>query len=87
MDVFCGIDRAEGHHDITVVNRDGKVLARCRISDDAAGLTALPDLLAEHGDTPEDLIPVAIETPRGLLVACLLSMVIGDDDVGAGWRH
>ena len=28
-------------------------------------------LLAEHGDTPEDPIPVAIETPRGLLVACL----------------
>jgi transposase len=71
MDVFCGIDWAEGHHDITLVNRDGKLLARRRISDDAAGLTALLDLLAEHGDTPEDLIPVAIETPRGLLVACL----------------
>jgi hypothetical protein len=71
MDVFCGIDWAEGHHDITLVNRDGKVLARCRISDEAAGLTALLDLLAGHGDTPEDLIPVAIETPRGLLVACL----------------
>jgi transposase len=69
--VFCGIDWAEGRHDITLVNRDGKMLARCRISDDAAGLTALLDLLAGHGDTLEDLIPVAIETPRGLLVACL----------------
>ena len=49
----------------------GKLLARRRISDDAAGLAALLDLLAEHGDSPEDPVPVAIETPRGLLVACL----------------
>ena len=59
------------HHDIAIVDRDGKLLARRRISDDAAGLAALLDLLAEHGDTPGDLIPVAIETPRGLLTACL----------------
>ena len=71
MDVYCGIDWAEDHHDIAIVDRDGKLLARRRISDDAAGLAALLDLLAEHGDTPGDLIPVAIETPRGLLVACL----------------
>ena len=71
MDVFCGIDWAEDHHDIALVNRGGELLARCRISDDAAGLTELLDLLAEHGDTPDDPVPVAIETPRGLLVACL----------------
>jgi transposase len=71
MDVYCGIDWAEDHHDISLADRDGQLLARRRISDDAAGLAALLDLLAEHGDTPEDLIPVAIETPRGLLVACL----------------
>ncbi len=71
MDVYCGIDWAEGHHDISLVDRDGQLLARRRIGDDAAGLTALLDLLAEHGDSPGDLIPVAIETPRGLLVACL----------------
>jgi transposase len=71
MDVYCGIDWAEDHHDIALADRDGKLLARRRISDDAAGLAALLDLLAGHGDTPEDLIPVAIETPRGLLVACL----------------
>ena len=29
------------------------------------------DLLADHGDTPKDPTPVAIETGRGLLVACL----------------
>jgi transposase len=71
MDVYCGIDWAEDHHDIAVVDRDGQLLARRRISDDAAGLAQLLGLLAEHGDTPQDPIPVAIETPRGLLVACL----------------
>src|SRR5580692_9779917 len=71
MDVFCGIDWAEDHHDIALVDHDGKLLARQRISDDAAGLARLLELLAEHGDSPEDPVPVAIETPRGLLVACL----------------
>jgi len=71
MDVFCGIDWAEDHHDIALTDRDGQLLARRRISDDAAGLASLLALLAEHGDTAEDLVPVAIETPRGLLVACL----------------
>jgi len=71
MDVFCGIDWAEDHHDIALVDQSGQLLARRRISDDAAGLTALLSLLAEHGDSPDDPVPVAIETPRGLLTACL----------------
>jgi transposase len=71
MDVFCGIDWAEDHHDIALVGRDGELLARRRISDDAAGLTALTELLAAHGDSAESPVPVAIETPRGLLTACL----------------
>ena len=71
MDVFCGIDWAEDHHDIALADRDGQLLARRRISDDAAGLATLLALLAEHGDSADDPIPVAIETPRGLLTACL----------------
>src|SRR6266849_10043539 len=71
MDVFCGIDWAEDHHDIALVDRDGTLLARRRITDDAAGLAQLLRLLAEHGDSAEDPVPVAIETPRGLLTACL----------------
>ena len=71
MEIYCGIDWAEDHHDIAVVDRDGKLLARRRISDDPAGLAGLPGLLAGHGDSAEDPVPVAIETPRGLLVACL----------------
>jgi Transposase/Transposase IS116/IS110/IS902 family len=71
MDVFCGIDWAEDHHDIALVDRDGQLLARRRIGDDPAGLAQLLALLAGHGDSADDPVPVAIETPRGLLVACL----------------
>jgi len=71
VEVFCGIDWAEDHHDIAVVNRDGQLLARRRISDDAAGLAQLLGLLTDCGDTAEDPVPAAIETPRGLLTACL----------------
>ncbi len=40
------------------------MLARRRISDDAAGLAALLELLADHGDSPQDPVPAAIGTPR-----------------------
>jgi Transposase len=46
-------------------------VAKKRISDDPAGFTALTEMLAAAGDSSEDLIPIAIETPRGLLVAAL----------------
>ncbi|MFF2519031.1 IS110 family transposase [Streptomyces sp. NPDC058086] len=71
MKIFCGIDWASDHHDIALIDTEGTLVARARISDDATGLQQLLDLLAEHGDTPETRIPAAIETTRGLLVACL----------------
>ncbi|MEV8396295.1 IS110 family transposase [Streptomyces sp. NPDC056650] len=71
MIVFCGIDWAESHHDVALVDDAGQLLAKRRITDDAAGYRLLLDLLAEHGDTADEPIPVAIETGRGLLVAAL----------------
>ena len=71
MRVFCGIDWAEDHHDVALVDIDGKLIAKRRISDDATGFALLLELFAEASDNAEDPIPVAIETGRGLLVACL----------------
>lgn len=71
MRVFCGIDWASDHHDVALVDHDGALVARARIGDDAAGLQQLLDLLTKYGDTENSPIPVAIETSRGLLVACL----------------
>jgi transposase len=71
LEIFCGIDWSEHHHDIAVVDSAGVLLARRRISDDLAGFTALTGLLAEHAGAAFTAVDVAIETDRGLLVAAL----------------
>ena len=74
MEIFCGIDWAERHHDVAVVDQTGRLLGRRRISDDLAGFSDLTALLVEHaGEQGEQVtgVPVAIETDRGLLVAAL----------------
>jgi transposase len=69
--VFCGIDWAERHHDVALVDQTGRVLAATRISDDLAGFTRLCGLLAEHTGDQFTAVDVALETDRGLLVAAL----------------
>ena len=71
MDLYCGIDWATAHHDVAVVDTEGRVVARGRVGNDAAGFAQLLTLLAEAGDSPQDPIPVAIETDRGLWVGAL----------------
>ncbi|NLU65464.1 IS256 family transposase [Rhodococcus sp. HNM0563] len=71
MKLFCGIDWAERHHDVAVVDGDGMLVAKLRIDDSAEGFGQLLGLLSEAGDSPDEPIPVAIETSRGLLVAAL----------------
>jgi transposase len=69
--VTCGIDWAQDHHDIAIMDAEGRLVAKRRIPESVAGFTELTAMLAEAGDDPKDPIPVAIETPRGLLVAAL----------------
>ena len=71
MTITCGIDWAENHHDVALVDETGKLVAKLRISDDVRGYQQLLALLAESGDSAGDPVPVAIETARGLLIACL----------------
>lgn len=71
MAVYCGIDWAEGHHDVALVDHEGKLLAKRRINEDLDGFAELTAVLAQAGDDAQAPIPVAIETPRGLLVAAL----------------
>jgi hypothetical protein len=71
MTLFCGIDWAETHHDVAIIDDRGKLVAKKRIPDDPSGFDQLVELLAEAGDSAESQVPVAIETPRGLLVASL----------------
>jgi hypothetical protein len=71
LTITCGIDWAESHHDVALVDASGKLVAKRRISDDAEGFRRLLELLSEAGDTAENPIPVAVETARGLLICCL----------------
>ena len=71
MGLYCGIDWATDHHDVAVVDDDGRVVARGRVGNDAAGFTQLLTLLAEAGDSAMHPIPVGIETDHGLWVASL----------------
>jgi hypothetical protein len=68
------MSRSERHHDVALVDLDGLVLARTRISDDAAGFDRLLEVLAEHAPGHEPTgVEIAIETDRGLLVAALVA--------------
>ena len=71
MPLFCGIDWATEHHDVAVVDDNGSVVARGRVSNDAAGFARLLTVSAQAGDTPEHPMPVGIETDHGLWVAAL----------------
>lgn len=70
MSITCGIDWAEAHHDVALLDGDGKVLARHRISTGADGFSALLGLIAEHGGSPDDT-PIGIETDKNLIIVAL----------------
>jgi transposase len=71
MTLFCGIDWADDHHDIALIDDTGTVLLQRRIGDDTTGWALLLDAFAAHGDSADTPIPVAVETSHGLLVSCL----------------
>jgi transposase len=70
--VFVGIDWAEAHHDVCVLDVEGEVLATRRIPDGLEGVARLHALLAEHATEPGEVV-VGIETDRGLLVGALIA--------------
>src|SRR3954465_13687897 len=53
--VYCGIDWAEGHHDVALVDGDGMLLAKRRINESVAGFAELVAMFAELGDGVEAL--------------------------------
>ena len=63
--IFVGVDWAEAHHDVCVLDVQGAVLGRRRVTDGVAGVAELHGLVAEHAeDTGE--VAVGIEVEREL---------------------
>jgi transposase len=73
--LFIGDDWAEAHHDIEIEDDSGRLLARKRLLEGLAGITALHELVAEHLDPAgePDQVLVGIETERGPWVQALLA--------------
>jgi hypothetical protein len=71
MMIFVGVDWAETHHDVCVLDEGGIVLARRRILDSLGGVRELHELLALHAEEPDEVI-VGIEKDRGLIVTAML---------------
>jgi transposase len=70
--ICVGIDWAEAHHDVCLLDVEGRVLASRRVAEDLEGLAALHTLLANHAERPDKVV-VGIETDRGLLVTALVA--------------
>jgi hypothetical protein len=73
--IFVGVDWAEVHHDVCILDEGGDVLARKRIPDALAGVQQLHAMIAEHPGEENDAesVIVGIETERGLLVTALVA--------------
>jgi len=70
--VFLGVDWAEEHHDVCMLDEQGKVLARAQVANSVHGVARIHALVAEHSEESGEVV-VGIETDRGLLVQALLA--------------
>jgi len=70
--IYLGIDWAEDHHDLCLLDEAGERLAAARVPDGVEGLRRLHELVALRADSAESVV-VGIETDRGLLVQGLVA--------------
>ncbi len=80
--LFVGDDWAEDHHDVEVVDDQGKVLVRRRLPEGLTGVTRFHEIVAEHapaewagldpGEAAAQVV-VGIETDRGPWVGALVA--------------
>jgi transposase len=70
--VFVGVDWAEAHHDVCIVDEAGQVLGKGRVPEGLEGVRQIHELVAQQAEQPEQIV-VGIETDRGLLVGALLA--------------
>ena len=75
MRLFVGDDWAEDHHDVELMDVQGRVLARKRLPEGAAGMARLHELIGEQlGEDADDAeVIIGTETDRGPWVAALVA--------------
>jgi hypothetical protein len=72
MAVFIGDDWAEDHHDVHLMDAEGKRLASRRLPEGLDGIRVFHEFVADHINDPVEVI-VGIETDRGLWVTALVA--------------
>ena len=70
--IFVGVDWAEAHHDLCVLDEEGAVLGRARVPEGVEGVARIHALVADHIEEPADVV-LGIEIDRGLLVGALVA--------------
>jgi len=70
--LFVGVDWAEDHHDICLMDEQGKVIGSKRVEESLQGAAQVHALIADWADDPGQVI-IGIETDRGLFVQSLLA--------------
>ena len=75
MRLFVGDDWAEDHHDVELMDEQGRVLARRRLPEGVAGMARLHVLIGEQlgEDADDSEVVIGIETDRGPWVAALVA--------------
>jgi len=74
--VFVGIDWSEHHHDVCVMDVEGRLLATGRVPEGVEGLGRLHEMVAANAEEPSE-VTVGIEIDRGLLVGALVASGYG----------
>jgi transposase len=72
VQIFVGDDWAEDHHDVHLMDNDGRKLGARRLPEGLDGIGHFHELVAAHIDGPQEVI-IGIETDRGLWVTALVA--------------
>jgi hypothetical protein len=70
--IYLGVDWAEAHHDLCLLDEAGRMLGKGRVPEGLDGLRRVHELVADHTDDATTVV-VGIETDRGLLVQGLIA--------------
>jgi transposase len=70
--IYLGVDWAEAHHDVCLLDEVGQALGKGRVPEGVEGLRRIHELVADHAVDATTVV-VGIETDRGLLVQGLIA--------------
>jgi transposase len=72
VEIFVGVDWAEAHHDVCVMDGSGTKLGKRRVPEGIEGVRSFHELVEPFIEDPSD-VRVGIETDRGLFVGALVA--------------